>query len=282
MPMNRVQTTRGEVLVALVNSTTDWQIIVKERWYRIPVESIPKRFPPEVIAFYQTKVFREQAFAVRYFAEVERVDEVGRSDLFPLEIEGPKASRRYFKLSLGEVKELPEPIPSLRLRRIVFIPTTRTKLEIAEEINDLFDESPLEDSIWKELKHLSLPAERQFQLTYGDRYFMLDFAVFCRQGSIDIEADGDTWHSDKDRISNDNARNNALAAMGWKVLRFNGYQIREQMADYCIPEIVKTVNRLGGIDESKGPPRTYTVTKSGIVQQLGLFDQPPPYPKRTE
>lgn len=270
---------RGEVLVAVMNNLADWDIVREKRWYRIPVDSIPRRWPPQWIAFYQTKVFGDEAFAVHYFAKVSEIREVGRRDLFPDEVSNAKSTRRYFQLLLENFERLPEPIVSLRLRLIVFIPTTLFKLETAEQINDLFDESPLEDAIWQEMKKLSMPAERQFFVEVDDQRYALDFAVFCRDGKIDIETDGDTWHADPARIPEDNRRNNALAAKGWKVLRFNGMQVREQMAEYCLPEIVKTVNRLGGLSEAEAPPPTYVQGKDGIFQQLRLFEERKPYSK---
>jgi very-short-patch-repair endonuclease len=59
--------------------------------------------------------------------------------------------------------------------------------------------------------------------------YYLDFALFCHQGSIDIETDGDVWHSTKEQIPLDNKRDNNLTASGWSVLRFNSKQINEQL-----------------------------------------------------
>ena len=144
----------------------------------------------------------------------------------------------------------------------------------AAEINDLFDDSPLEDALWEELKKLRLRAERQFFIEYQGTSYALDFAVFCENGNIDIETDGDTWHAATDRIPEDNRRNNDLAAQGYKVLRFNTVQVREEMAAYCVPKIVETVNRLGGVQDTDGAPRKYIPTKDGIAQQMNLFEAP--------
>ena len=91
---------------------------------------------------------------------------------------------------------------------------------------------------------------------------------------VDIETDGDTWHAAPEQIPEDNRRNNALAALGYKVLRFTTNQVREEMAAYCVPEIVETVNRLGGVQDPHGAPRTYSNTKDGVVQQMNLFEAP--------
>jgi very-short-patch-repair endonuclease len=88
------------------------------------------------------------------------------------------------------------------------------------EINDLYDESPLEDRLWAELRRFNIPAERQEFITVGKNDYSLDFAVYCDKGNIDIETDGDTYHVNPEGSAKDNMRNNALAAAGWHVLAY--------------------------------------------------------------
>ena len=78
-------------------------------------------------------------------------------------------------------------------------------------------------------------------------------------------------------VANDNRRNNGLAEDAWKVIRFNTQQIREEMAEYCIPTIAKTVNNLGGLENTDDAPIVYYPTADGIVQQFSLFDRKSPY-----
>lgn len=49
------------------------------------------------------------------------------------------------------------------------------------------------------------------------------------------------------------------------------HQIREEMESYCLPEIARTVNKLGGIDDSFVP----RAVESGLDRpyQMGLFDE---------
>ena len=83
----------------------------------------------------------------------------------------------------------------------------------------------------------------------GKAWYFLDFALFCREGRIDVETDGDTWHADPERIPEDNRRDNDLASAGWYVLRFNGRQVRESMNEYCLPKVTGMINRLDGLGE---------------------------------
>lgn len=156
----------------------------------------------------------------------------------------------------------------------MFIPTTWRKFNYAELINDLFDDSPLEDRLWNEFKNLKINAERQWWCSIKPNYYALDFAVFCHEGLVNIETDGDTWHSQRERIPLDNQRDNDLATHGWHVLRFNGMQINEQMSTYCLQKIQQTINKLGGLNDEGLVPRKFFSTPRGSGQQLSLFEKP--------
>ncbi len=267
---------RGEVLVAILNNRLDFNLAYEQHWYRIPVRNAKKllknRWPPQWLAFYQTKAFGQEAHAVNYYAQVLHISEVYREQLFPDEPHSEKSGRRYYQLFLTPLQRLPKPIFSRRLRRIVFIPTTVEKFFAASEINDLYDESPLEDKLWAEFKRLEIQAERQELVGVNRHNYMLDFAIYCAKANIDVETDGDTYHANPEKAGEDNRRNNDLAAAGWEVLRFDTLQIREQMTDYCVPKIVETINKLGGLDEGGLLHRRIDLNAPEGSRQLGLFD----------
>lgn len=267
---------RKEVLVAIVNDKRDFAIIENQGWYRIPVSSVSKwlkkRWPPHWIAFYQTKVFGEEAYSISYFAEIWEIREVYRWQLFPDELLGENSNRKYYQLLLGQLKKLREPIYSIRRRRIIFISTTLEKFLNAIEINDLYDNSNLEDLLWVVFKEHRIPAERQAFITIKRQNYALDFAIYCDRGSIDVETDGDTWHANPEKAALDNLRDNALEAFGWKVLRYSTPQIREQAVEYCVRSVIETINNLGGVDEGKYLPRRIDL-RSNHSYQLGLFDE---------
>lgn len=269
-------TTRGEVLVAIMNDRLDFALACDKHWYRIPISSAHKwlkgRWLPRWLAFYQTKVFGNEAYAVNYYARVLDIRERSRWQLFPNQPCDDRSGRRYYQLILGELQRLPRPILSHRWRRIVFIPTTWAKFQAAVEFNDLYDESPLEDRLWNELKGLQIAAERQELVQVKERRYLLDFAIYCATSQIDVETDGDTWHADPERIPLDNLRDNDLETVGWRVLRFNTLHIREQMEGYCLPTVIENINRLGGVDEGQLMPRRIEIDPPGGLQQLGLFD----------
>jgi len=266
----------GEVLIAILNNRADLEIARNHHWYRVPVDQVAKLkqreyWQPKWLAFYQTKVFGAEAHTVRYYAEVTAICEVHRWELFPEEAHNVKSEKRYCKLELSPLRQLSKPIMSKRLRRITFIPTTWEKFAIADEINDLWNDSPLEDQLWKEFKKLEIDAERQEHIKVKERNYFLDFAIYCVDGKINVETDGDTYHTQKEQVVQDNIRENALKTTGWRTLRFNSHQLKEQMADYCIPTIVENINRLGGLSEQG--LILHSVQPVQVVQQLNLFDR---------
>jgi very-short-patch-repair endonuclease len=256
-------------LVAVMNNRRDWDIARQEHWYRIPVRSAPRDLRrTRYLAFYQTRVFGAERWAVIYVAPVLDCRVLPRRVLLPTEADHPRADERYYRLELGEVTRLPQPIPSRRFRRIVFIPTTWRKLQQAEEINDLFDDSPLEDVVWSAFKRERIEAERQYFVAEPPATYCLDFAIFCQSGQVDVECDGDTWHATAEAIPRDNERNNFLASRGWQVLRFGSSQINGQLAD-CVSVVRRTITGLGGVLTIDGLPRTFE--GSDEAQQLSLW-----------
>jgi very-short-patch-repair endonuclease len=267
----------GEFLVAIINSLLDFTIAREKHWYRIPVGSkekwLKERWPPQWLALYQTRVFGQEAYAINYYAKIINILQVYRWQLFPDQPRDERSERLYYQLFLEPLRPLPKPILSRRRRRIVFIPTTWEKFLNASEINDLYDESVLEDRLWTALKWLQIPAERQELITVKDRNYFLDFAIYCASGKLNVETDGDEWHASPGKAALDNLRDNNLESEGWHQLRFTTQQIQEQMAAYCVPKIVDTINNLGGLkDDGKFMPRKINLDSPGGAYQLGLFD----------
>jgi len=267
---------RGEVLVAIMNNSLDFSILREKLWYRIPVSSKVKWlkdiWPPKWIAFYQTKEFKQDAYAINCYGRVLDIGEVYRWQLFPNEPRDEKSKRKYFQIRILSLERLPKPIMSHRRRRIIFIPTTWQKFVNAEELNDLYNESKLEDVIWKEFKAWKIPAERQELIEVNRHNYFLDFAIYCAKGNVAVEADGDFWHAYPEKAEEDNLRDNDLKVSGWEVFHFSSHQIEQQMAEYCLPTVVKKINALGGVDQGKTVPRKIDLNVPPGSYQPSLFD----------
>ena len=141
-------------LVGIVPRKSLWPIILEERWYHIPVASAPGNVEKiHYVAFYFPADFDEELrHKVVYYSTVKSVKVVKRIKLFPNELKHPRAGQDYFKINLGQILPLPRPIPSLRFRRLVHIHSSYRRLMTAREINDLYNTSPLEETMYQALK----------------------------------------------------------------------------------------------------------------------------------
>ena len=182
---------RGDnpALVGIVPRKKLWPLIRKEKWYHIPVDSAPKNAAyTEYLAFYFPKAFgKEFQYKVVYYAKVLRIETKKRIYLFPDEPNHERAQENYYQFHLGEIHKLSHSIPSKSWRRVIHIPTSVGKLFVAQEINDLYDTSPLEDKMYQEMKKRKIQTERQLHVAVGGQNYYLDFGVFCHRSNIDIE-----------------------------------------------------------------------------------------------
>lgn len=240
------------VLVAILPTIDALQRLQSDGWYHIPVKTAPMIMPPKILAFYQGKIFGKQhAYQIRYFGEVSHCDILPRKELFPEDTTKPeKAENLYYRLELSFLEERSQPILSYRPRRLVFVPTTLEKFKRAEQINDLFNDSPLEDRLWRVLRSSNLLAERQWRLSIRKKIYFLDFALFCRNGDLAIETDGYTTHYDSIRKIDEHVwRQNEILNDQWHLLRYTTNQINDDPSAY-MTQIQTKIAQLGGLKTS--------------------------------
>ncbi len=246
------ETNKYSALVGIVPRKNLWAIIQEQKWYHIPIESAPKDAElAKYLGFYFFDAFGEDlCYQIKYYAKVRAVTVVKRIELFPQEPEHARANKDYLQFHLGKIEELPKSIPSNGQRRIIHIMTSYEKLLKAKEINDLYNTSPLEDMMYSEMKNRNMAAERQYYIKVGEKeYYCLDFGIFCQKGNINIECDGEKYHTLPEALTKDRERNNELTSRGWQVLRFSGKEINQSM-DSCFVKINRTIKNLGGISKS--------------------------------
>lgn len=244
---------KENLIVALIPNYNDLRIAKNSHWYRIPVATkivpqIIKNKSLEYLAFYQPKKFKAEAFSVRYFAKVKDIRLVKRKELLPEEIPNPKSENEYYQIIIDNLKILDKPIYSLRKRRILFIKSNYDKFINANEINDLFLGSHLEEKFWHGMKINGLNCEREYFIKIEKNRFYLDFAIFCRNRKLAVECDGDAYHSSKENVKNDKKRDNALESKGWHVLRYTTDDI-EYNLESSILQVKEAINTYGGIEE---------------------------------
>jgi UV DNA damage endonuclease len=141
----------ARVLVAVMNAPRDLWLAREQGWYRIPLARAPRLVGADYLAFYQTRAFGQEAWAIRYYAPITGYRVVMRRDLLPDEPEHPRARDWYYQILIGSLQRLEPAIPSRRLRRVTFIPTTLSRLLSALEINDLWMRDRLQERLWIEV-----------------------------------------------------------------------------------------------------------------------------------
>jgi hypothetical protein len=176
------------VLVAIMNNRRDFERVCDQGWYRIPVKHAPPATAEsDYVAFYFTRAFGEERWAIHWYAPVRGHELVRRRDLLPDEPDHPRADRAYYKLQLGPLERLEPPIISLRWRRVTFIETTWDRFQMAQEINELYASGA--DGLFVTLKEMGLLPEREFPLREAGVEYVVDLAIPCRDGTLAIALD---------------------------------------------------------------------------------------------
>lgn len=140
------------ILVALIPKPKDLEIVRILGWYRIPLRTAPKVISVDYIAFYQPASFGDRKWCIEKFAQVRGHELVSRADLIRNEPDHPKAREEYFKVQLGQLLELTEPIKAKNWKRITFFYTTGQYLLSASTIDDLVVHSDERSLLWKSLR----------------------------------------------------------------------------------------------------------------------------------
>lgn len=117
-----------------------------------------------------------------------------------------------FKVGKGGSGKKEEPQQMAPMQKTV--PLTSLEIKVANSLNSL--EIPYQAFLQYEVM---VPGQ--------SRPFLIDFAY--PQIGVGIEADGDKWHAAADLKAKDAERDQKLANIGWRILRFNENAINEHM-----------------------------------------------------
>lgn len=178
------------VLIGVMTDPHDFELARDAGWYRIPVKHAPaSTLDAAVLGFYFTAAFGQERWAIHWYAEVRGHELVLRRDLFPGEIDHPRADRPYYKIQIGPLIRREPPIPSLRWRRIAFLQTTWDRFSAAEEINDLYLSGA--DGLYVTLKESGFFPEREYLIKEGDDAYTADLAIPCLDGVVAVVAGDD-------------------------------------------------------------------------------------------
>ncbi|HNE03570.1 MAG TPA: hypothetical protein PLT08_03565 [Anaerolineales bacterium] len=140
------------ILVCLMPTPRDMEIARLLGWYRIPLKSAPKVVSVDYLAFYQPASFGERGGQVEYIAQVRGHELTTRGELLKDEADHPRAKEEYFKLQLGNLEKLKEPVRTDKWKRLIFLYSTGEYLLNAKTLNDLVVEGEERNMLWKNLR----------------------------------------------------------------------------------------------------------------------------------
>lgn len=240
------------VLVAVVKNRRDLNLILKQSWYRIPLEYAPKQ-KFKYLAFYGP-ISGNLGGKITYYASIKKITRATRRELLPREVSHPRIHNLYLRFELGKIFKLPKPIRNKSRRRVSFGFTTLSLLKKAKDILDLYGVPPIEEIFEKALKKVRIKYVREYVVSSSLRQsassqrksapqrrkrYRLDFAIFpsvlissksgliSSKQKITIECDGAKSHSLFSQKIRDRAKDKFLRQAGWQILRFTEKEIIE-------------------------------------------------------
>ena len=140
------------VLVCLIPSPRDLEIARLLGWYRIPLRTAPKVVAVDYLAFYQPSSFGERGGRIEFIAEVRGHELTTRGELLKDEADHPRSNEEYYKIQIGGLERLKEPVIAEKWKRITFLYTTGEYLLGAKTLNDLVVDGDERQVLWMSLR----------------------------------------------------------------------------------------------------------------------------------
>ena len=139
------------VLVCLLPTPRDLEIARLLGWYRIPLRTAPKVVAVDYLAFYQPSAFGERGGQIEFIAEVRGHELTTRGELLKDEANHPHAKEEYYKIQIGGLEKLKEPVIAEKWKRITFLYTTGEYLLKAKTLNHLVVDGDERQILWRSL-----------------------------------------------------------------------------------------------------------------------------------
>jgi hypothetical protein len=140
------------ILVCLLPTPRDLEIARLLGWYRIPLRTSPKVVAVDYLAFYQPSAFGERGGQIEFVAQVRGHELTTRGELLKDEADHPRAREEYYKLQIGALEKLAQPITADKWKRLTFLYTTGEYLLNAATLNDLVVEGDERQLLWQSLR----------------------------------------------------------------------------------------------------------------------------------
>jgi hypothetical protein len=147
------------ILVCLLPSPRDLEIARLLGWYRIPLRTAPKVVAVDYLAFYQTSAFGARGGRIEFLASVRGHELTTRRELLKDEADHPRAHEEYYKIQIGALEKLKEPIVAGKWKRITFLYTTGEYLLHARTLHDLVVAGDERQILWRSLRERAESAQ---------------------------------------------------------------------------------------------------------------------------
>ncbi len=140
------------ILVCLLPTPRDMEIARLLGWYRIPLRTAPKVVAIDYLAFYQPSAFGERGGKIEFVAPVHGHELTTRGELLRDEADHSRAKEEYYKIQIGSLEKLKEPINADKWKRLTFLYSTGEYLLHAKTINDLVVAGDERQVLWRSLR----------------------------------------------------------------------------------------------------------------------------------
>jgi hypothetical protein len=140
------------ILVCVLPTPRDLEIARLLGWYRIPLRTAPKVVAVDYLAFYQPSAFGGRGGQIEFIAQVKGHELTTRGELLKDEADHPRAKEEYYKIQLGGLEKLSQPVTADKWKRLTFLYTTGEYLLNAKLLNDLVVHAEERELLWKSLR----------------------------------------------------------------------------------------------------------------------------------
>jgi hypothetical protein len=140
------------ILVCLLPTPRDLEIARLLGWYRIPLRTAPKVVAVDYLAFYQSSAFGDRGGQIEFVSQVRGHELTTRGDLLKDEADHLRAKEEYYKIQMGALEKLKEPVKSDKWKRLTFLYTTGEYLLKAKSLNDLVVDGDERQLLWRSLR----------------------------------------------------------------------------------------------------------------------------------
>ena len=181
------------ILVGVIPAPRDLEITRLLGWYRIPYRFAPKVVQVDYLAFYQPSSFEKgHDGRIEYFAEVRGIELTTRAELIKEEPDHPRAHEEYYKIQVGPLIRLQNPILAEKWKRITFLYTTGDLFSQAKIINDLVVKTEERRILWHSLREKASQSQEYHQETLPD--FEFDPEILMMLGDMHLLGDDSSWY----------------------------------------------------------------------------------------